>query len=163
MHTTLILCAECFIIFGRFALSTFAGQTTHEATRGDTRYRRRLTSNLRDVFGQFWPLLFLLPLPLPQAGDGRRYTAVVADATAAAVDGDAGKGARGKSKGAAAAKDNKVSAKKRNQDHEVVKGENPVMNSDGGSVSPREMGTINKVGKRRKGNRRAGMVKLTTT
>ena len=81
------------------ALSTFAGQTSHEATSGDieTRYRRRLTSNLRDVFGQFWPLLFLLPLPLPQAGDGRRYTA--AAAVAAAADGDASEGARGKSKG----------------------------------------------------------------
>ena len=111
------------------------------------------------MFGQFWPLLFLLPLPLPQAGDGRRYTAAVA---AAAVDGDTGKGARGKSKGAAAAKDT-VSAKNRNQDDEVVKGENPVTNSDGGSVSPREMRTINKVRKRRKGNGRAGMVKLTTT
>ena len=78
------------------ALSTFAGQTSHEATSGDieTRYRRRLTSNLRGVFGQFWPLLFL---PLTQAGDGRRYTA--AAAVAAAADGDASEGARGKSKG----------------------------------------------------------------
>ena len=59
-----------------------------------TRYRRRLTSNLRGVFGQFWPLLFL---PLTQAGDGRRYTA--AAAVASAADGDASEGARGKSKG----------------------------------------------------------------
>ncbi|XP_076463793.1 uncharacterized protein LOC143295971 [Babylonia areolata] len=54
---------------------TLNGQTTHEATRGDLRYRRQLTHNLGDVLGRYWPLLLLLPLPLPQAGHGRSYVA----------------------------------------------------------------------------------------
>ena len=48
-----------------------AGQTTYEAWRGmETYAQRHITDNLKDVFGQFWPLLILAPLPLPQYGDG---------------------------------------------------------------------------------------------
>ena len=95
------------------------------------------------MFGQFWPLLFLLPLPLPQAGDECRCSAAVdADADGGgnnddhdAHDGDAG--AKVKIKGGVAAIDS--TAKNRNQDDEVIKGENPVLYSggvnDGGSVS----------------------------
>ena len=105
------------------------------------------------MFGQFWLLLFLLPLPLPQAGDGRRYSA-------------AADGTRGKNKGAAAAKDSNASAKNHYQNEEAVKGENPALNCDdvcdGGAVSHRER-TKSRVKKRRKGNGRAGMVKLSST
>lgn len=49
---------------------TLDGQTTFEATAGIWSYCRAKMDNWRDVFGKYWLLLFLLPLPLPQAGNG---------------------------------------------------------------------------------------------
>lgn len=48
-----------------------AGQTTYEVRNGSSRYSKAsVKDNFRDVFGRHWPLLFFLPLPLPQAGNG---------------------------------------------------------------------------------------------
>ena len=48
----------------------FTGQTTHEAQTGDKRYTKSRITNFLDVFGKFWILTFLLPLPLPQISNG---------------------------------------------------------------------------------------------
>ncbi|PVD26114.1 hypothetical protein C0Q70_13782 [Pomacea canaliculata] len=50
---------------------TASGQTTYEVRNGSSRYSKAsVKDNFRDVFGRHWPLLFFLPLPLPQAGNG---------------------------------------------------------------------------------------------
>ncbi|OWF38400.1 zinc finger DHHC domain-containing protein 4-like [Mizuhopecten yessoensis] len=46
---------------------TVAGQTTHEATSiGSGKFSKSKIDNLKDVFGKYWLLTIILPLPLPQ-------------------------------------------------------------------------------------------------
>ncbi|KAK7104001.1 uncharacterized protein [Littorina saxatilis] len=141
---------------------TCDGQTTHEATAGDTRYRQKLTSNLRDVFGQFWPLLFLLPLPLPQDGDGWRYSAAAA-----------GPNTRGKTKSAGSeSKESKaaISAKKNNPGSKEDKGENCASRTldenetvESAVAKPGTATCNNSVRERQKGNSRLGKARMRKT
>lgn len=51
-------------------LITFAGQSTFEASQKIWKYSSYRYSNFKDVFGKYWLITMLLPLPLPQCSDG---------------------------------------------------------------------------------------------
>ncbi|KAK3092688.1 hypothetical protein FSP39_005905 [Pinctada imbricata] len=47
------------------------GQTTHEAETGNKKYSAKsIISNFKEVFGRYWPLTLILPIPLPQCSNG---------------------------------------------------------------------------------------------
>ncbi|KAK7488947.1 hypothetical protein BaRGS_00019751, partial [Batillaria attramentaria] len=72
------------VLFGYFCLMTFlacgfyfgfqcflltTGQTFHEWTKGNKRYRQPLLDNLRSVFGPWWLLNFIIPMPFLKSPD----------------------------------------------------------------------------------------------
>ncbi|XP_072032162.1 LOW QUALITY PROTEIN: palmitoyltransferase ZDHHC22-like [Amphiura filiformis] len=60
----------CTFLFCMHFYHALNGQTSHEATTGVTKYRHTSLKNLHDVFGSFWILNFLLPMPFAQPSDG---------------------------------------------------------------------------------------------
>ena len=60
-------CTGLFIMHFRHALQ---GQTSHEADAGSTKYSHTALKNLEDIFGKFWILSFVFPVPTSQPGDG---------------------------------------------------------------------------------------------
>ena len=49
---------------------TFKGQTSYEARRGITTHSRTVKENFYDTFGPYWYITLVLPIPLPQCGQG---------------------------------------------------------------------------------------------
>ncbi|XP_022094670.1 palmitoyltransferase ZDHHC22-like [Acanthaster planci] len=60
-------CCGLFYFHFRRALS---GQTSHEYANRITTYNRGSQRNLEEVFGRYWWLAFVLPIPLKQTSDG---------------------------------------------------------------------------------------------
>ena len=68
-------CCMMFIIAGWFFVlemyTVCVGITWHEAEKGIRRYQGvNTSSNIRSVFGPFWLIQFLIPLPTAQEGNG---------------------------------------------------------------------------------------------
>ena len=49
---------------------TFKGQTSYEARRGITTHCKTVKENFCDTFGPYWYITLVMPIPLPQYGQG---------------------------------------------------------------------------------------------
>ena len=66
-----LLCGVAAVMFFVWELLlVYRGQTSYEATHDAHLYRIEAKHNIRSVFGPYWILNFLLPLPVKQEGDG---------------------------------------------------------------------------------------------
>ena len=50
-----------------------SGQTTWEAGRGISRYRMNTVDHIRAIFGHYWIINFVIPLPTEQSVDGHNW------------------------------------------------------------------------------------------
>lgn len=55
---------------------TFSGQSTFESSKGIMDYSSSRYKNFKEVFGTYWLLTLLLPLPLPQCSDGFDFSKI---------------------------------------------------------------------------------------
>lgn len=69
-HLAVMLGSVCLFYFVWQILMTYRGQTSFEATRGVHVFRVDPFTHFRSVFGVFWLLNFIVPLPTAQEGDG---------------------------------------------------------------------------------------------
>lgn len=72
------VCVGLSIVSGYFFLFQLAvvitGRTTYEATKCTKRYQGKgRLNNIRNVFGSYWLLQFILPIPTALPGDGAHW------------------------------------------------------------------------------------------
>lgn len=73
LHITSTCAALYYFLWQMFVISR--GQTSYELVKGRKIYSDNMVENVRSVFGKFWILQFLFPIPVPlNEGDGMNWT-----------------------------------------------------------------------------------------
>ena len=69
-YVTVFMGSICLCYFVWELMMVYRGQTSYEATRGVHVFRVDPSTHFRTVFGPFWMLNFIFPMPISQEGDG---------------------------------------------------------------------------------------------
>ena len=78
-YFNVLTCLACLYYFATQCYLVWQGQTSYEYVKGLKRYSYSLGENLRSVFGPFWFLNFLVPLPFLKSADNGINWRVVHD------------------------------------------------------------------------------------